>query len=228
MWPGSRPTSSALLGSLLEGASGWKCHVASLIPGTFVGDRIGIDNDYLETVTGTVMAVDLAAEAREAPLKPPHSARDVGWMTLRDDVANDGAVGELSDTFLGDNSLFYDGSPDSLQILYTEFCFSCIDPLAKRAKLPALRRAPARPPPVIGGRMNARGPGGLVVRVSETNRFLDPFDDFGSQLGRSHDCNYMTTCSPAPHDLPCDLSRQPYVIPSVFKEFGSVHLAAPR
>ena len=39
--------------------------------------------------------------------------------------------------------LFEDGSFDGLKIFYTEFCFSCIDPLAKRVKLPALRLAPA-------------------------------------------------------------------------------------
>ena len=38
--------------------------------------------------------------------------------------------------------------------------------------------------------MNARGPGDIVVRESETNRVLEPFDDLGSQLGRSHDGNY--------------------------------------
>ena len=48
------------------------------------------------------LVLDLAAEAREAPLKPPHSGLDVGRMTLRDDIANDGAVGELSDRAHGE------------------------------------------------------------------------------------------------------------------------------
>ena len=103
---GSERKLSALLGSLVEVAGSWKCHVASLIPGAFGRGWIWIDNDYLEPLTGQAIVLDLAAEAREAPLKPPHSGLDVGRMTLRDDIANDGAVGELSDTFLDDDPLF--------------------------------------------------------------------------------------------------------------------------
>ena len=97
---GSGRRLGVLHGSLVEAASGRECHVASLTPGAFVGAWFWIDNDYLKPLTGQAITLDLAAEARYAPLHPPHSALDVGWMTHRGDVANDGAIGALSDTFL--------------------------------------------------------------------------------------------------------------------------------